>query len=65
MAHLNHLGPEEKGPKTGRMLGKCHASEEELRKTELFDLGKGMGKKRRKGCNANTGTRSKASELFD
>jgi hypothetical protein len=45
MAHLNHMGPEEKGPKTGRMLGKCHKVEEEKKMQKAYTLGKGIGKK--------------------
>lgn len=40
MAHLNHRGPEEKGPKTGRKLGLCKLNDKE--KPE-FKLGEGMG----------------------
>ena len=47
MAHLNHKGPEEKGPKTGRKLGLCKKQPGE---TTDFELGQGMGLKRRKAC---------------
>jgi hypothetical protein len=43
MAHLNHMGPEEKGPKTGRKLGLCKKRPGE---TSDFEPGLGMGKKR-------------------
>jgi hypothetical protein len=43
MPNLNHTGPEGQGPKTGRKLGKCHKSEEELK--QIGELGKGQGKK--------------------
>lgn len=42
MAHLDHMGPENKGPKTGRKLGKCKKDE----KSE-FEFGVGMGMKRK------------------
>lgn len=47
MAHLNHRGPEEKGPKTGRKLGLCKKTKEE---TIDYKLGQGMGKKKRANC---------------
>lgn len=31
MPGLNHKGPEENGPKTGRKLGKCKKTESELK----------------------------------
>lgn len=43
MPHLDHTGPEGKGPKTGRKLGKCKKTSEEL--LLAGQLGKGMGKK--------------------
>lgn len=49
MAQLDGTGPDGKGKKTGRKLGRCsNASEEE----KLAKLGKGMGK-RRKSCKEN------------
>lgn len=46
MPKLNRTGPEGKGPKTGRGLGKCekHPFLELLEK-----LGKGLGKRRKSG----------------
>lgn len=46
MPKLNGTGPEDKGPQTGRGLGKCekHPFEELLQK-----LGKGLGKRRKSG----------------
>lgn len=41
MAHLNHRGPEENGPKTGRKLGLCRKTEEEKKSTG--EMGIGMG----------------------
>jgi hypothetical protein len=40
MAHLNHKGPEEKGPKTGRKLGLCKKKPEE---SSDFKPVQGMG----------------------
>lgn len=42
MSNLNHKGPQDLGTKTGRMLGNCKKSEEEL--TKQGELGVGMGK---------------------
>ncbi|MDD2244847.1 MAG: DUF5320 family protein [Dysgonamonadaceae bacterium] len=42
MSKLNHTGPEGKGPKTGRKLGKCRKTEDE--KSKSGELGKGLGK---------------------
>lgn len=66
MAHLNHKGPEDKGPKTGRMLGKCHKTDKEKQIiSKKYNLGKGMGRKKRKVCAEGKGNRLRASELFD
>ncbi len=42
MSNLNHKGPEGQGSKTGRKLGKCHKTEEELK--QVGELGQGQGK---------------------
>ncbi|HHT23511.1 MAG TPA: DUF5320 family protein [Bacteroidales bacterium] len=42
MPRLNHTGPEGKGSKTGRKLGKCKKNEKEME--NLGELGKGQGK---------------------
>ena len=47
MAHLNHRGPDEKGPKTGRKLGLCNKSGNE---TINYKLGQGMGRGRFSLC---------------
>ena len=61
MPQLNHTGPEKKGPKTGRKLGKCKDKE----KTE-YKLGEGMGMKRKSEdeCEGK-GKRIKSSKLFN
>ena len=53
---MNGTGPEGKGPKTGRGLGKCKkTSSEELKEK----LGKGMGKRRKSGGGEGRGKRLK------
>jgi hypothetical protein len=51
MANFNGKGPEEKGPKTGRGLGKCNKdfNEEEWLKKERDGKGYRMGRARGKG----------------
>jgi len=49
---MNGTGPEGKGPKTGRGLGKCKkVSKEELER----NLGKGLGKRRKSSDNSGKG----------
>lgn len=43
MAGLNHKGPIEKGPKTGRILGNCKKTEAEQTHSRKYELGKGLG----------------------
>jgi hypothetical protein len=64
MAHLNHRGPEEKGPKTGRMLGNCKKTDKEKTLSKEYHLGKGLGRKRKGTCNDLGGNRNKSSDLF-
>jgi hypothetical protein len=47
MPNLNHTGPGGEGPKTGRKLGRCKKSEQELQSSG--ELGKGMGKRKNAG----------------
>jgi len=55
MPQMNGTGPEGRGPKTGRGLGKCQKnSPEEL----LAKLGKGLGKRRQTGGGTGKGKRS-------
>jgi hypothetical protein len=42
MPHLDNSGPEGKGPRTGRKLGKCRKKDD-----EAWPMGRGMGKRRR------------------
>lgn len=44
MPNLNHSGPEGLGPKTGRIIGGCHKTVDEMKQAGEF--GKGLGKRR-------------------
>jgi len=57
MPQMNGTGPEGKGPKTGRRLGKCStdSSKEETKK-----LGKGLGMRRKSGGGPGKGRRLKS-----
>lgn len=61
MPHLNHTGPEGKGPGTGRGLGKCKNAKDGTAE----DLGKGQGLKRKSGGGEGQGKRLKSSKIFD
>jgi len=54
MPQLNGSGPEGKGPKTGRVLGRCKkvSSNEDANK-----LGKGLGMRRKSGGGTGKGKR--------
>ena len=54
MPHLNHTGPEGKGPKTGRKLGDCKKKPGEESK---YELGTGMGKRRKNPSGKGLGKR--------
>ncbi len=54
MPRLDHTGPEGKGPKTGRKLGRCKKTEEEQQEAQL---GRGLGKQRRVGGGEGKGRR--------
>jgi hypothetical protein len=57
MPKMNGTGPEGKGPKTGRGLGKCK-KEKELSQEELLQkFGKGIGKRRKSGGGMGRGRR--------
>ena len=55
MPQLDHKGPEGKGSKTGRKLGKCHKNEAEQK--EIGELGKGQGKRHHSGGGKGKGKR--------
>ncbi len=57
MPQLDGTGPEKKGPKTGRGLGKC---EEVPDKEVLEKLGTGMGLRRKSGGGQGKGKRLKS-----
>ncbi len=54
MPRMNGTGPEGKGPKTGRGLGRCKKKPDE---EDVSKLGKGMGKKRKAGGGTGKGKR--------
>lgn len=61
MPHLDHTGPEKKGPGTGRKLGKCKSKE----KSE-YKLGEGMRKKRKSDNDCEgKGKRIKSGKIFN
>lgn len=55
MPHVNHKGPEDLGPKTGRKLGKCKVNE--IEKSEMGEIGKGQGLRRHSGGGLGKGKR--------
>jgi hypothetical protein len=60
MPSLNHTGPENEGPKTGRKLGKCHKTEAE--KSGIGELGIGEGKRHYSGGGMGKGKRLKYTQ---
>jgi hypothetical protein len=60
MPHLNHTGPEDKGPKTGRKLGLCRKTDDET--NSIGELGKGLGKKYHSGGGQGKGRRLKNNQ---
>lgn len=61
MAHINGTGPEGKGPKSGRGLGRCKKN---LTDEEIGHLGKGLGNRYKSGGGPGKGKRLKASDNF-
>lgn len=57
MPKLDHSGPEGKGSKTGRKLGRCAKGEEEAK----GKLGEGMAKRREKDCGEGKGKRLRSN----
>ena len=57
MPKLNGTGPEGKGRKSGRKLGKCSTATDE---EKLQQLGTGMGEKRKSGGGTGQGKRLKS-----
>ena len=65
MPAMNHTGPEGKGPGTGRGLGRCKKKSDELNESNEsneYQLGKGMGLKRRAGGGQGKGRRLQSGE---
>lgn len=56
MPQMNSKGPEGKGPKTGRGLGRCKITSP----AEESGLGKGLGKRRQSGGGQGVGKRLKS-----
>ena len=54
---MNHTGPEGKGPRTGRKLGRCRKLKDDTPDSEGHQLGKGMGLKRKSGGGIGKGRR--------
>jgi len=54
MPQINGTGPEGKGPKTGRGLGRCKKNSSE---GEISKLGKGLGMRRKSGGGTGKGKR--------
>ncbi|MGE0088120.1 MAG: DUF5320 family protein [Bacteroidales bacterium] len=61
MPQLDQKGPEGKGSKTGRKLGKCKKDSDQ----SDFSLGQGMGKRRKENGGSGQGKRLKSSKIFD
>ena len=59
MPHMDGTGPEGKGQSTGRQLGQCKTTKEELL---ISKLGKGMGLKRISGGGNGKQKRLKSGE---
>ena len=60
MPEMNHTGPEGKGPRTGRGLGRCKKPADASPESEEYQLGKGMGLKRKSGGGKGKGHRLKS-----
>ncbi|MFQ3579272.1 MAG: DUF5320 domain-containing protein [Bacteroidales bacterium] len=53
MPQLNHTGPLGQGPKTGRMLGRCHKTKDDLQKQAKLGVGVGLKKHSEEEKNKN------------
>lgn len=60
MSQMNSKGPENKGSKTGRKLGKCKKTEEELE--DLGEIGIGDAKRHLSGGGVGKGKRLRYNE---
>lgn len=61
MPHLDHTGPQNEGPKTGRKSGKCHKSVDE--QAMAGELGVGLGKRKHSGGGKGKGKRLKYNQI--
>ena len=59
---MNHTGPEGKGPRTGRGLGRCRKPADVTSESEKYQIGTGMGLKRKSGGGSGKGKRLQYSE---
>ena len=57
MPKMNHTGPEKEGPRSGRALGDCPRESDVLPDGGHFELGKGMGERRKTGGGKGKGRR--------
>lgn len=62
MPQMNHTGPEGKSPRTGRKLGICSKPPESTPDSKEYQLGKGMGLKRKSGGGKGKGRRLQYGE---
>jgi len=60
MPNLDHTGPEGKGPRTGRGLGRCGKPSDQIPPAPHFELGKGMAARRQSGGGSGQGHRFRA-----
>jgi hypothetical protein len=60
MPGMNYTGPEGKGPRTGRGLGRCRKPADITPDSDEYQLGKGMGLKRKSGGGRGKGRRLKS-----
>jgi len=62
MPQMNHTGPDGKGSRTGRGLGNCRKPAETKTDPQEFELGEGMGLKRKSGGGIGKGRRLQYGE---
>jgi len=59
---MNHTGPVGIGPRTGRNLGRCRKPDNTTTDSEEYQLGKGIGLKRKTGGGNGKGRRLQYGE---
>ncbi len=57
MPPMDHTGPEGKGSRTGRGLGRCRKPTDKSSEDSQFKLGKGIGTRRKSGGGQGKGRR--------